>query len=155
MTSPSITLSICPLMPDTVTSFCSDSTTCPANLTKNKSKTSSKCPYKNLIKVGASICSFSCSVFRSYHSLRKGLPMLDIRNPFLGLSTGVAQCLRASSMSRPNCSYISSGMSIASSSLRTSISSYISCTRVSKVLFFFVILDFLKCFYNVRRKKLL
>jgi len=55
---------------------------------------------KNLIKVGGSIFSWCASDrFKSYHSLRNGLPILDILNPPLGLGCGVAQPFKASAMS--------------------------------------------------------
>src|SRR5210317_259043 len=88
-TSPSITQSMCPLIPDTFISFCSLVTSCPDNLTRNKTISSSKCPYKNLINVGGDITSVSSlTEFISYQSCLGCLPMLDIRKAGLPLGEG-------------------------------------------------------------------
>jgi hypothetical protein len=91
-TSPSITQSMCPLIPDTVISFCSLVTSCPDNLTRNKTISSSRCPYKNLINVVGEMTSVvSDSEFISYHNCLGCLPMLDIRKAGLPLGLGCDQ----------------------------------------------------------------
>ena len=87
-TSPSITQSMCPLIPDTLISFCSSVTVCPDSLIRNITISSSKCPYKNLMNKEGGILSGVPSDFISNQSCRDFLPMLDIRKVASPLGSG-------------------------------------------------------------------
>ena len=83
---------MCPLIPDTDTSFCSLPTLCPEIFTKNSNTSSSMCPYKNLMNTGGGKYSVdSFSDFKSYHNCLVGFPMLDILSMSELLGDGLAQ----------------------------------------------------------------
>ena len=141
---------MCPLIPETFISFCSLVTSCPDNLTRNKTISSSKCPYKNLINVGGDMTSvLSDSEFISYHNCLGCLPMLDIRKAGLPRGLGCDQSYRICFIDSPNCSIVSSSMSRCSPFPKADNSLYISSTKVSSVFLFFFIFRLLKCFDDI------